>query len=119
MPAQHFNIKFVNGKWDCSPPHLSDKKADGAIFDVHRATGKTGVVLCFTNSRVFGVPSMSLPFGNGQHKAFTGNAGDSTNFHIQDGGTTCTRRKKKGEGPFDDPFQITIASDQEPPKRKK
>ena len=119
MPAQHFNIKFVNNKWDCKPNHLSNRKADGAIFDVHRATGKTGVVLCFTNSSVFGVSSMSLPFGNDQHKPFAGNAGDSTLFHIQDGGTTCARSKKKGVGPFDDPFQITIASDQVPPKKKK
>src|SRR5690348_14767242 len=118
MPAQHFNIKFVNKQWSCKPDHLSNKKADGATFNVHRSSGKTGVVLCFTNSKVFGVSSMDLPFGNGQHKPFAGNAGDSTNFHIQDGGTTCARLRK-GEGPFDDPFEITIASDQIPPKKKK
>jgi hypothetical protein len=108
MPAQPFNINYANNKWQCSPTSQTIPKADGATFNVSCSAGKTGCRVCFTNSSVFGVSYLDLSCTNNQQQPFSGAAGDTSKFHIQDSGTTCTSSKKRL--PEDDPYSITIGS---------
>ena len=107
MPNTPINISFANGQWQANPSSATVSKAGGVTFNVAASPGKTGVLICFSNSNVFGVTS--LQYASGRYSpTITGSVGQSSTYHLQDYGSTCTPGITGT-----DPFAIDIGSSEE------
>src|SRR5438477_13002107 len=105
MPSTPFNINNPNSVWACNPTSQTVPLSTGAKFSNNSTSGCT---ICFKNSNLFGVGSLSLAAGTSEtlSPAQGTLAGASTTFNVNNSGYNCTGDITGDTYPYD----VTIGS---------
>jgi hypothetical protein len=111
------NIEWNSGtsQWTANPRIAKISKSGGIIFNIAFPPSKPGVRICFSNSDVFGKPSLEYTTTGDKTPPVTGSVDQSSPYHCQDAGTPCVPSLTLAE-PFD--VIITSSTGNKKPKSK-